>query len=1019
MPVAPPSEESIFTEALELPSVAARAAFLEKACGGDAQLRGRIEKLLKSHTGAGSFLVQPVAVTTDQPLVERPGTIIGPYKLLQVIGEGGMGVVYMADQEQPVRRRVALKIIKPGMDSKQVIARFEAERQALAMMDHQNIARVLDAGTTESGRPFFVMELVHGVPLTKFCNDNRLTLRQRLDLFVSVCHAIQHAHQKGIIHRDIKPGNILVTMYDDKPVPKVIDFGVAKAVEQRLTDKTLFTQFGMLVGTFEYMSPEQAEMNAYGVDTRSDVYSLGVLLYELLTGTTPLDHKRLRDAALVELVRLIKEEEPPRPSIRLSTSTSLPKVAAAFQTEPARLSQLVRGELDWIVMKCLEKDRTRRYETANGLARDVQRYLQDEPVEACPPSLMYRFSKIARKHRGLLTTAAAFVALLLVGFVASACLTVWATNSQQAANHALAREQLALREAVAEKKRLGTAMELANEGIEFYYQKDRAAALDKFAQAVEVQSELETIYVHRKALYLQVGLWDRAAEDYAKLLSLSKRAHVHTCHEHALLRLYVGDEPGYRAACQEIFRQYGSSDWNEAQHRLVRAFYLSPNGVESPADLVRRAENSVAANNQPWTRSAAAVAHLRAGSYEQVVSRSREFTEPGYTSPGGVHRSNYFPLAIALHHLRQEEEAKAALAKGDAAIDEWIKTMLVGPLGTMPVDWNVWLECLLFQREAKTLITGSTPEDDPRLSTLRERGLAAITYGEAFTFIEAARKQVAQSQWDQAAASFDKALAQLPDDLSLSASATPLCREIVQRPEVFDAIIKLRPRDSRLWYARGHALMGKREWAKASADLTKTLELPTHSHERWRTITTFELAALRLLAGDEAGYRELRQAVLNSQNQVDDPFIGNVLSRICTLQTGEVTDWSVPIQLADVSADMNPREAWYRFASGAAQYRAGHDEEAVSCIKDSEKCYPTWKGRGQNYVILALACQRLGRPDEANQWLAKTKEWLDEMNRTVGKSDFDVSQTAYSTDWLTVLILLPEAERLLVKGAKQ
>ena len=393
--------EEILQGVVDKTTPAERAAYLDGACGQDAQLRALVEGLLEAHQDAGSFLEQPLfksALTIDQPgLVEKPGTHIGPYKLLQKIGEGGMGVVYMAEQQEPVRRKVALKIIKPGMDSGQVIARFEAERQALALMDHQNIARVLDAGTTPgepggvcSGRPYFVMELVHGVPITQFCDDRQLSPRQRLELFIPVCQAIQHAHQKGIIHRDIKPSNILVTMYDDKPVPKVIDFGVAKAVEQRLTEKTLFTQFGALVGTFEYMSPEQAEMNAFGVDTRSDIYALGVLLYELLTGTTPLEKTRVRTAAFHEVVRLIKEEEPPRPSVRLSSSGTLAKIAAARKTEPAQLAKLVRGELDWIVMKSLEKDRSRRYETANGMAQDVQRYLTDEPVQAGLPGVAYR-----------------------------------------------------------------------------------------------------------------------------------------------------------------------------------------------------------------------------------------------------------------------------------------------------------------------------------------------------------------------------------------------------------------------------------------------------------------------------------------------------------------------------------------------------------------------------------------------------------------------------------------------------
>ena len=457
-----PSEESIFALALEKPNPAERLAFVEGACVGNPTLFARVEGLIRSHEEAGSFLkptTAPASVTLDQgPISERPGERIGPYKLLQQIGEGGMGVVYMAEQERPVRRKVALKIIKPGMDSSQVVARFEAERQALAMMDHTNIARVFDAGTTESGRPYFVMELVHGVPITDYCDANQLTPRERLELFVPVCQAIQHAHQKGIIHRDIKPSNVLVTMYDDKPVPKVIDFGVAKATEQRLTERTLFTQYGALLGTFEYMSPEQSEMNAFGVDTRSDIYSLGVLLYELLTGTTPLEKPRLRQAALGELIRLIKEEEPPRPSVRLSGSGDLPKIAAARKTDPARLAKLVRGEVDWIVMKCLEKDRSRRYETASGLAHDVERFLKDEPVEACPPSAGYRLRKFARKNKRWLTTAAVIAALLLLSAADGIWLLLRAWRAEARAMAALDRGELAAHQAKqAERERAATA----------------------------------------------------------------------------------------------------------------------------------------------------------------------------------------------------------------------------------------------------------------------------------------------------------------------------------------------------------------------------------------------------------------------------------------------------------------------------------------------------------------------------------------------------------------------------------
>src|SRR5690349_15079794 len=394
-------EASIFLEALQRPAPADRAAYLDGACAGDAELRRSVEMLLKAHAKAGDFLNKTPAdagPTIDHSLAERPATVIGPYKLLQQIGEGGMGTVFMAEQTQPVRRKVALKVIKAGMDSRQVIARFEAERQALAVMDHVNIARVFDAGATKAGRPYFVMELVHGVPITEYCDDHHLTPRERLELFVPVCQAIQHAHQKGIIHRDIKPSNVMVTLYDGKPVPKVIDFGVAKATEQKLTEQTLFTQYGALVGTLEYMSPEQAEMSALGVDTRSDIYSLGVLLYELLTGSTPLTHKRLKEAAYREILRMIKEEEPPKPSTRLTESgEAMAAISAQRHMEPAKLTKLVRGELDWIVMKCLEKDRNRRYETAKDFAADVQRYLNDETVQACPPSAGYRLRKFARK----------------------------------------------------------------------------------------------------------------------------------------------------------------------------------------------------------------------------------------------------------------------------------------------------------------------------------------------------------------------------------------------------------------------------------------------------------------------------------------------------------------------------------------------------------------------------------------------------------------------------------------------
>jgi len=400
--------EAIFFAAREIGPAHERAAFLDEACSSDPDTRRRVEKMLAAQDKAASFLEQPaqaLAATIHTMPAEGAGTVIGPYKLLEQIGEGGFGVVFMAEQQHPVRRRVALKVLKPGMDTRQVVARFEAERQALALMDHPNIAKVHDGGSTELGRPYFVMELVKGIPITDFCDENHLTVRERLELFVPMCQAVQHAHQKGVIHRDLKPSNVLVTLHDGVAVPKVIDFGVAKAMGQQLTERTLFTKFAQMVGTPLYMSPEQAEMSGLDVDTRADIYALGVMLYELLTGTTPLDKDRLKEN-YDEIRRIIREEEPPRPSTRISTlGADAVTVSASRGSEPRKLSAQVRGELDWIVMKCLEKDRNRRYESVSGLVADVQRYLHDEPVQACPPSAWYRFRKFARRNKVALASA--------------------------------------------------------------------------------------------------------------------------------------------------------------------------------------------------------------------------------------------------------------------------------------------------------------------------------------------------------------------------------------------------------------------------------------------------------------------------------------------------------------------------------------------------------------------------------------------------------------------------------------
>jgi len=439
-------EKAVFEVARHIMSEDAREDYLAHACDGERELYDRVCTLLRMSEEDPDFLESPAldvgTITAGSSITEAPGTLVGPYRLIEQIGDGGMGLVFMARQQEPVKRNVALKIIKPGMDSQQVVARFEAERQALALMDHPNIARVLDAGCTDSGRPYFVMDLVKGIPITEYCDRERLPVRQRLELFVLVCQAVQHAHQKGIIHRDIKPGNVLVTLFDGTPVPKVIDFGVAKATEGKLTAETVVTGFAQVIGTPLYMSPEQAELSGLDVDTRTDVYSLGVLLYELLTGTTPFVQEQLSQVSYDEMRRIIREEEAPKPSSRITTMGQASGTVATNRRSDVRtLAHQLKGELDWTVMKAMDKDRRRRYETADALAKDVARYLNHEPVEACPPSALYRFRKFVRRN----LRAAVAVAVAVLGLVLGAGVATWeAIRATEAEGVARQQEQLAL-----------------------------------------------------------------------------------------------------------------------------------------------------------------------------------------------------------------------------------------------------------------------------------------------------------------------------------------------------------------------------------------------------------------------------------------------------------------------------------------------------------------------------------------------------------------------------------------------
>jgi serine/threonine protein kinase/tetratricopeptide (TPR) repeat protein len=541
-------EVAIFNTARRLAG-SERAACLDEACAGDAALRQRLDELLRVDEPAGDFLEKPAygdSSAAARPggtfrlpvsLSEKPGDRIGPYKLLQQIGEGGCGVVYMAEQEAPIRRRVALKVIKLGMDTKSVIARFEAERQALALMDHPNIAKVLDVGATEAGRPYFVMELVKAIPITRYCDENNLSTVTRLGLFVQVCQAIQHAHQKGIIHRDIKPSNILVADHDGVPVPKIIDFGIAKATtDQRLTDKTVFTALEQFIGTPAYMSPEQAKLSGLDIDTRSDIYSLGVLLYELLTGKTPFEAKRLLAAGLDEVRRIILEEEPVPPSTRLETLEAAEQTTLAKlrQSDAPKLVHLIRGDLDWIVMKCLEKDRGRRYETANGLAMDIQRHLGNEPVLARPPSAAYRLQKTWRRNKTTFAVATLMAAVLVAATGISTWQAVLAKQRlvESKANATLAKQRLAESEAneTLAKQRLAESEAISKFLTEVFQSPDPArdgrtiTVAETLSNATKtLETELTNQPARRAKLQATLGLTYFALGLYGEAIPLQEK----------------------------------------------------------------------------------------------------------------------------------------------------------------------------------------------------------------------------------------------------------------------------------------------------------------------------------------------------------------------------------------------------------------------------------------------------------------------------------------------------------------
>jgi serine/threonine protein kinase/Flp pilus assembly protein TadD len=884
-------------------------AYLEEVCAGDARLRQRVHDLLQAHARTGHFLEGPapalVADFDGPSLSERPGTVIGPYKLLEEIGEGGFGVVFMAEQLHPVRRKVALKVLKPGMDTRPVVARFEAERQALALMDHPNIAHVLDGGETTGGRPFFVMELVRGVPITDYCDQNGLPPRERLGLFVSVCQAVQHAHQKGIIHRDLKPGNVLVTLHDGVPVVKVIDFGIAKALGQQLTDKTLFTSCAQMIGTPLYMSPEQAELSGLDIDTHSDIYSLGVLLYELLTGTTPFDKERVQAAGYDEMRRILREEEPPRPSARISTlGQAAATVSARRQSDPGRLRQLFRGELDWIVMKALEKDRNRRYESASAFAADVQRYLHDEPVLACPPSAWYRFRKFARRNKAGLATAvvAALAALAAVGGLAVSNALIRQEQTLTRGEKARAEEAQKLAEERAEQIRqdlehLQAANTLLDRGRwEVVNRSSWDDAHAAFTQAIKLRPDHALAWVERGDLYTRLGLCDLAAADYDQEFALPEPHLALRWYQHALLRLHVGDADGYRRARRRIRERFGGTTNLPFACDLVRASALAPDPDDDGTEIVAVAQNIVADFPVSWFGLyLLGLAHYRAGQYEPAARRLRESlaaqTERT-TKPIGPS-----VLAMAYHRLGQATEAQRELREAAQTLDRWAQERYQAPAGRpwvmhhgadgfWPVAWWDWVESWLFYREAKLLIDRTPPPDDPRLHVLRARALAGL-------------------RWSARA-----------DD-------------------EYAAALKLRPDDPAIRLEahrnRGYSCIGSGRWREAAAEFARASELRPGDVYFWQF-----RAIAHLAAGDAGAYRQTCAAMAELFEKTDDAHTAGLVVYACALRGDALPDTARLVALARVAA---PIYHLGTYVHGAALYRAGRYDEAVRCFEAAAKTY--------------------------------------------------------------------------------
>ncbi len=970
------SKQELFNAALDIGNVAEREAFLKQACGSDHVLRSEIEDLLRHDVVDPEFLPDKMpefSVFTNSILgMEKPGTKIGPYTLHEQIGEGGFGVVFMAEQSQPVCRKVALKIIKPGMDSKQVIARFAAEQHALALMDHPNIARVLDAGTTAAGRPYFVMELLSGKPITEYCHQHSAALCDVLILFLDVCRAVQHAHQKGVIHRDLKPSNVLVTEQNGEPYVKVIDFGIAKAIHQDIIDGSNDTGFSQMLGTPMYMSPEQAATST-DIDTRSDIYSLGVLLYELLSGLPPFDSHRLKHLGIDDLRQIIQEEEPPLPSVRALKNLAEQAATIGDGGQPFRRSRQLRHDLDWIVLKAMDKDRKRRYDSVGDLENDIRRYLANEPVLARPRSLRYRVLKFARRNwLGLSLTA---TALLFIAFsIGNLVLSNAAIRREQArAEYARQRTEQALKLAEDRAIEVREGLErliAANAQLErgyWYAERQHWDDADKaYSKAVQLLPDNTNALVVRSELRGLLGLWEFAAADYAKEMELRESELTWRWFRHALLRLKVGDEAGYQHARQRMNELFRGTTAKDMAPEVVRTSVLLPIANEDIAQLLRIQERAVANDPGSWLMHyILGMARYRANDFDGAVLSLKT----SFSSTNGTVRGLCNPiLAMSYARKGQMTEAREALVESAKTLDEWTQyrcnisdghwVVHRGATVSWPVAWWDWVEFQIYYREACMLIDGNAPKEDGREHVLKARSLAALRWR------------------DLAEKEYETALKLMADDDQV-------------RTESYCNL--------------GDRAIDLREFNSAIGNFQHALELQPRNAWLWRF-----LAVSHIAAHDDVGYRKLCEKLVTRFLETQDRVEACNVLQVCLLKPDALEDFTRLEPLLTVAEPDWHCGTWTR---AAAFYRMGRIEEALQLLESASQIYrPTaW-----DWAFRSMASLRTGKRAEAERCLEKARQWIQSANE---RRDEDLSRTRPAwgawDEHVQFPLLVEEAEDLL------